>query len=310
MDQLRKLFIQKDDGTYEELAAIIADRDLRAFVKTPIKTAIQKYIETCTSKKCPKNRSSEKLYFGILLQFLLDKKLTHIDQVEREHIDQYESLLLSRMEPASVNRRMSPVKTMFTKCMEWKIIFDNPCFGKKILKEQKNPFKPWSPELVRKFLSLTDGTWKKIFTFLWMTGARPMEVKNLRWSDVDYEDQQLTFRCGKNANNSRKFDMTPELDEFLHSIKMNGPFVFSENSRQLNNDNLYQYCKHRMRKLGLHGYTVYGIRHGFATNLAKNGANAFELAQCMGHSSLDTTRRYVHVDKKSLIEKLKKANQF
>ena len=32
--QLRKLFIQKDDGTFEELAAIIADRDLRTIKKT------------------------------------------------------------------------------------------------------------------------------------------------------------------------------------------------------------------------------------------------------------------------------------
>jgi integrase len=307
---LRKLFIQKDDGTYEELAAIIADRDLQAIKKTPLDKAIQEYIKNCTSQKHPNNQKSEKLYLKKFGAYLAERNVSTMDEVKRKHMDGFEAILMKKMKASSVNRRMCPIKQLFSKAFEWEMIYKNPCFGMKIQKEEKNPFRAWSPELVKKFLLLCSGLWKDIFTFLWYTGARPMEVKNLRWTDVDFEKGELTFKCGKNAQVSRTFLMTDEVDKLLHSIKMQSPYVFADNKRQLSNDNLYQYCKKRMKKLGAIGYTVYGIRHGFATNLAKNGANAFEIAQCMGHTSLDTTRRYVHNDKKSLIEKIKKANQF
>lgn len=308
---MRKLYVKNRDGSFEELAAIIADRDLRTVAKTPIPDAIKKYNDLCTVKKCLHSQNAERLYFKIFTEFLKKKEILNIDEVQREHIDQFEIFLMSKMKAASVNRRMSPIKTMFSKCLEWKLIFENPCLGRKILKEQKNPYKPWTPDLMRRFISLCDGNWKNVFEFLWMSGARPMEVKNLRWTDIDYDEQKITLRCGKNAKIDRKFDMTPDLDRFLHGLKMNGPFVFAdENGRQLSNDNLYQYCKKRMKKLGVVGYSVYGLRHGFATALGKAGASAFEIAAAMGHSSLDTTRRYVHVDKKTLIKKIKKANKY
>lgn len=285
-------------------------------IETPIKkhlvsVCIEKYIKTCTSTKCLGNQRSEKLYLSIFAKFLADKKIQTIDEVGRDHLEEFEAFLLTKMKASSVNRRMCPIKQLFTKCVSWKLIFENPALGMKIQKEEKNPFKPWSPELMRKFISLTDGIWKKIFTFLWMSGARPMEVKNLRWTDIDYDKGELILRCGKNSRISRTFYMTDDVDKLLHSIKMNGPFVFGLGSRQLSNDNLYQYCKKRMKKLGVVGYTVYGIRHGFATQLSSVGkASAFEVAQAMGHQSLDTTKRYVHVDEISLKEKQKKANRF
>lgn len=62
-----------------------------------------------------------------------------------------------------------------------------------------------------------------------------------------------------------------------------------------------------MDRLGLTGFTVYGIRHGFGTKLARRGVSAFYIAELMGHTKLETTRRYVHSEKKLLIQILNKA---
>lgn len=304
---MRKLFIKNDDGTYEELAAIIADRDLKTIKKTLIKKAIDKYIQNCTANKCIKNQSNERLYFGIFNTFLIDKGLINIDDVGREHIDQFEMLLLKRMKASSVNRRFCAIKNFFNKCIEWNFLVESPCSGFKKRKIEQNPFKPWTPEMMARFLSLCDGLWKDVFTFLWLVGCRPMELKNLRWTDVNYDEQTLTLRCGKNAQISRKFPITKQLDEFLHGLKMRGPYVFADNKKQINNDSLYHYCKKRMDKLGLTGFTVYGIRHGFGTKLAKQGISAFYIAELMGHADLKTTRGYVHSEKKMLIQILNKA---
>lgn len=307
MDQLRKLFIQKDDGTFEELAAVIADRDLKTIKKTTIKRAIDKYVSNCTANKCIKNQSNERLYFGIFLNFLTEKELTYIDEVTREHIDQFEALLLRSMKASSVNRRFCAIRNFFNKCVDWQMLVESPCSGYRKRKIEQNPFKPWPPELMDRFLLMSGGIWAKIFEFLWLTGCRPMELKNLRWTDIDFDNQTIKFRCGKNAQVSRLFPITKAIDKFLHGLKMSGPYVFADNKRQLNNDNLYHYCKKRMDKLGLTGFTVYGIRHGFGTRLARQGVSAFYIAELMGHSDLKTTRGYVHSDKKLLIQILNKA---
>lgn len=211
------------------------------------------------------------------------------------------------MKPSSVNRRFCTIKNFFRKCYEWKLLAEDPCHKMKKRKYEENPFRPWTPELMERFLLMCEGVWAKIFEFLWLTGARPMELKNLKWTDIDYDDQLLTLRCGKNAQISRKFPITKELDRLLHSVKMDGPYVFANNKKQLNNDNLYHYCKKRLERLGLHGFTVYGIRHGFGTKLAKQGVSAFYIAQLMGHTRLDTTKKYVHSEKNQLIQILNKA---
>jgi integrase/recombinase XerD len=307
--QLRKLFIQRDDGTFEELAAIIADRDLKTIKKVPIKKAINKYLENCTANKCIKNQSNERLYFSILNNFLTGKGLVNIDDVTKEHIDQFESLLLKSMKASSVNRRFCAIKNFFNKCVEWGFLIESPCLLYRKRKVEQNPFKPWTPEIMARFILLTDGIWKKIFQFLWLTGCRPMELKNLRWSDIDYENQTIKFRCGKNSQISRNFPITNDIDRFLHDLKMNGSFVFAApDKKPINNDSLYHYCKKRMVKLGLIGFTVYGIRHGFGTRLARQGVSAFYIAELMGHSDLKTTRGYVHSDKKLLIQILNNAN--
>lgn len=300
---MRKLYVKNLDGTYEELAAIIADRDLRTIKKTTLGDAFSKYINNCTANKCIKNQSNERLYFGIFQAFLKEKKVVHINEVTREHIDQFENLLLRSMKASSVNRRFCAIRNFFNKCVDWKMLVENPCAGYRQRKTEQNPFKPWTPEMIKKFLPLCDGIWAKIFEFLYLTGCRPMELKNLRWTDIDYDNQTIKFRCGKNAQISRAFPITKDIDRFLHDLKMNGSFVFAgPDKKPLNNDNLYHYCKKRLIKLDLAGYTVYGLRHAFGTRLAKQGVSAFYIAELMGHADLETTRGYVHSDKKMLID--------
>ncbi len=206
-----------------------------------------------------------------------------------------------------MNRRFNTFKHFFVKCKEWKYIIENPCDGMKKRREENNPHLPWPPDLFKRFIETTSGIYTALFMFFWLTGCRRMEAKNLMWSDINYDELEITLRCGKNAKVSRKFPITEELDKLLHSVKMNSAYVFSENKKQISNDLLYHYCKCRLKALGEPKYTVYGLRHAFGTQLSKEGANAFQIAELMGHSKMETTRRYVHNNKHDLIKLLKKS---
>jgi integrase len=296
---MKKLYVKIDDE-FHELDALLVGSSLKEIKKTLIRDAIDKYIECCTKLKCIKNQNNEKLGFEWFESYLKDNKVKFINEVNREHIDKYEVLLLKRMKASSVNRRFCTIKNFFRKCHEWNLIHENPCVGKSKIRVEPNRRMPWTEEMFNKFILTCDKIHYSIFAFLWFSGCRPMELKNLKWTDIDYDNKTITLACGKNSNIKRHFPLTPVLDQILHTIKADSIYVFSDNKKQISNDCLYHYCVRRLKALGYKNYSVYGIRHGFGSRLARQGVNSFYIAELMGHSRLDTTKQYVHTDKKLL----------
>lgn len=278
---------------------------------TKIDIAINKYIEICSQNKSIKNCKTEILYFNKIKAILYEKNIEFVSDISRENIDLIESIFLKSMKTSSVNRRFKTFSHFFNKCYDWHFVSENPCDHRSKLKEKLNPRKVWSRKILELFLNECDEYHKKVFTFMWMTGCRQSELLNLKWSDIDYGDDErlpgLTFTCGKNANLVRPFPLVKEIDQLLHTNKLNSLYVFSNESKKVNTDNLYQYAKTILKRLGLNDYTPYGLRHSFASRLAAAGVNSFYIAYLMGHQNYSTTRNYIHFDEKVLHEYVSKA---
>jgi len=54
--------------------------------------------------------------------------------------------------------------------------------------------------------------------------------------------------------------------------------------------------------------TPHSFRHSFASHLLGKGAGIREIQEFLGHSSIATTEKYIHIDTQSLIETYKKAH--
>ena len=89
-------------------------------------------------------------------------------------------------------------------------------------------------------------------------------------------------------------------------IPFNGPNVNKEDCRLSTNYFQERIAEYR-RRLGIQIPTsAHSLRHGFATYMAENGANATALQVLLGHESLDTTTRYVHGSEKFARETVEK----
>jgi site-specific recombinase XerD len=59
------------------------------------------------------------------------------------------------------------------------------------------------------------------------------------------------------------------------------------------------------KRVGLRNIGWHALRHTFASTLANGGAQITAIQQLLGHSSVETTMRYAHVDDQALREAVK-----
>ncbi len=70
---------------------------------------------------------------------------------------------------------------------------------------------------------------------------------------------------------------------------------------------LWRFVKDSAKKAGLDNrFTVHSLRHCFATHILQNGANLRVIQDLLGHSDIQTTQIYTHLDKQRLKEAHKK----
>lgn len=143
-------------------------------------------------------------------------------------------------------------------------------------------------------------------------GLRSGEVANLRLEDLDWEHDLLTVRRSKSAR-SQAYPLVPVVGQaiirylkevrppcgfrevFLKSIAPVGPMT----SRSL-----YYVVASRIKRLGIQAPRrgPHALRHACARHLLARGLSLKEIADHLGHRSLDSTRIYAKVDIQGLRE--------
>ena len=129
---------------------------------------------------------------------------------------------------------------------------------------------------------------KMLIRFLWMTGLRVSEVINIRKKDIDLQSYLITARWLK----SRKYkyrvlplhpDLKMVLELYVAGLKSED-LVFPY-SRQ----RVYQLTKKYLRG------NPHMLRHSFAVNWLKCGADIVTLHRVLGHSKIQTTMEYLKI---------------
>jgi integrase/recombinase XerD len=146
---------------------------------------------------------------------------------------------------------------------------------------------------------------------LYATGCRASEVVGLHLADLHLEagfckcfgkgSKQRIVPLGRIAVNALRAYLERQRPLLTRSAPGASWVFVSRGGRQLTREMLWVLVKKYVRRAGLHGkVSPHTLRHSFATHLLTGGADLRTVQELLGHSSIQTTQMYTHVDRDRL----------
>lgn len=150
---------------------------------------------------------------------------------------------------------------------------------------------------------------KRAILLMLYAGLRSSEVPSVDWQDVDLDEETLIVRDGKGGRD-RALPLHPRVAENLALTaddKQTGAVCGHLDGRPISYTSMPHIFSDRyLGSYGLH-ISAHMLRHTFAVQLLRGGADIRQIQVLLGHASLETTQRYLALDfgdKKRAIAKL------
>ncbi len=213
-----------------------------------------------------------------------------------------------------INIEIATLYNFFVFCIKKGYLDKNPCSGIKKLNELSR-LKTLSDSDIKKLIAgATNKLTKDLITFLIYTGCRKGEALNLKWDDVDLQNDVIAIK-GTKTKYDRYIPISKPLKELLSGIekekvlvdnlstakKDSCLYVFNDNGRKLGDfkRSFHTAC----RNAGLKDLRIHDLRHVFASKMVMNGTSLYITGELLGHRTTQMTKRYSHL----VPETLKKA---
>jgi integrase/recombinase XerC len=211
---------------------------------------------------------------------------------------------------ASINRKISSLKSFYKFLLKAKQIDSSPLLKHKALKSPKKiqiPFSEKELDMVLNQIAYKEGFEgmrdKLIVDLFYTTGIRRTELINLKSQNIDLSNNTIKV-LGK-RNKERLIPILPIIGEqikkyleeragiqdvaedeyffiLLNGVKLNDSFVYRLINYYFSN------VSEKVKK------SPHILRHTFATHLLNNGADINSVKELLGHSSLASTQVYTH----------------
>ena len=261
--------------------------------------AAERYLEWAAQHRA-RSMGMRRSAVGHLLYAFRDKSLARIRKADVERYIQ--SRLDEGAAPATINRERTTLSQIFAKAQDWGLCDVNPVQGTTHLQENNEAPRPITPDEEAQLMAVLPEHLKPIVTLALHTGLRLGELGAQRWSDINLVDAHLVVTRPK----SGRREVLPLNDtaySVLASLPQTHEVVFPEMPVQMS-----RVFRRWVHKAGLPStITFHCLRDTYISRLAPYCA-APTLMALARHRSLDTTRRYLHIEERHLRQAVEHLN--
>jgi len=250
-------------------------------------------------------------------------------KVDRTNIRRYLSFLHRKNKKSSIARKISSLRSFFKYLMREQLVNSNPAKSVSTPKvERPLPTTLTVDEAFRLMESPKDSSEKTYSEKAKLRGLRDRAILELLYSSgirvgelVGLNLNQLDLDLGivKVMGKGRKERIAPIGSKAVEALKaylesreeLKGEEALFINSRgeRLTARSVGRLIKKYTRRSGIvRKVSPHSLRHTFATHLLDAGADIREIQEMLGHASLSTTQRYIHISPGKLMEVYDKAH--
>lgn len=218
--------------------------------------------------------------------------------------------------PATTVRYLSAISHVYTIAKkEWGWVTINPVLDVTKPKEPKGRVRFLSDdERSRLLKSCQESNSSILYTVVVLalsTGARRMEIMSLTWDDVDLNRGMAILNETKN-DERRALPITGHALELLKKLskvrRLDTNLLFPRSDGQKPID-LRSAWNKSISDAQIEDFRFHDLRHSAASYLAMNGATLAEIAEVLGHKTLQMVKRYAHISEQHTATVVSKMNE-
>jgi integrase len=203
--------------------------------------------------------------------------------------------------PATVNRDLSCLKTMFNRAVRHGIINHNPVSTVRKLPENNIRTRLLTYEEFDGLLENCPLHIRPVVMIGFYMGLRLSEIINLTWPEVDLKKGFVRLTANRTKTDSaRSVPIHPEVREILQTLPRG---LHTDRVFLFDGKPFYEFkrsWKTALKNAGIKDFVFHDLRHCALNNLRRSGNDFFEIMALSGHKTMSCFKRYNLVTEEEL----------
>lgn len=196
-----------------------------------------------------------------------------------------------KAKPATINRELACLKTIFMRAKREGKIANDPVAGFKLLPEDNVRNRVLTETEYQKLLFAAPKHFRPVLITAWETGMRRNEILYLKWSQTNLKEGIIKLSGEETkTGRSRQVPISPSLMATLEKLPKKNEWVFNYKGNHLR-DIRTAFIRTR-KQAGIEDFWFHDLRHCFVTRTRRKGVPDRVIMAITGHQTMECFKRY------------------